>query len=123
VVTDADLARMRHGFELFNAEQFESIGEFVTDDVVMERFDGPPLRGRDALIEFLKPDVFEYQRLFPKEIEVHGDKLLLRLEIHAKGAASEVELTIDGWQVWTLRDGLASHIVNARDEEEARARL
>ena len=123
VVTEHDLARMRRGYDLFNAEQFEALRELMGPDVVMERFDGPPLEGADAIIAFLAPDIFEYQRMFPQDVEVHGNKVLIRVEIHSKATASEIELVITGWQLWTVEDGRVAYIVNSRDEEEARARI
>lgn len=122
-VTDADVAMLRRGLELHNAGDFEALREFIDEDVVMHRFDGPPVQGRDALVQFLYPDIFEYQHVVPVEIEVHGDQLLVKLEIRAKGAASQVELTITGWQVWRIRDGLVVEIANLREEHEARSRL
>ena len=122
-VTEDDLARMRRGYELFNAGEFEALREFLSPDVVMERFDGPPLEGADAVIAFLAPDIFEYQRMFPQETEVHGNKVLIRVEIHSKAVASAIELVITGWQLWTVEDGRVAYIVNSRDEAEARARI
>src|SRR3954453_12788173 len=121
-VTEEELARIKHGFELYNTGDYDALREFVSADVVMERVgDQPPIRGWDAFRAFQDPDAFEWQQLEPLEWTVNGEKVLIRLRIRAKGAASGVELDTEGWMVWTVRDGVGVHVLNTSDEAEARA--
>jgi hypothetical protein len=120
VVTEADLERMRRGIELYNAGDFDGLAEFVSPDLVMERVgDQPPIVGWEEFRAFQDPDAFEWQKIETLEWRVNGAKVLIRTRIRAKGTASGVELDIEGWMVWTIRDGLAVHLVNAQDEERA----
>jgi ketosteroid isomerase-like protein len=120
-ITEADVERLLHGFELYNAGDFEALRGFVSADFVVERVGGePPAEGWDAVKELIEPDAFEWQRMYALDWELNGDKGLVHVRIHAKGAGSGIELDIDGWQVWTVRDGMAIRLQNFLDEADAR---
>jgi len=119
-VTDEDLARMQRAFELYNEGDYDGLKEFVSPEIVMERVgEMPPIEGWDAFRAFQEPDAFEWQRIEPLDWQVNGEKVLIRIRIRSKGATSGVELDIDGWMVWTVRDGLGVHLLNTQDEERA----
>jgi ketosteroid isomerase-like protein len=120
-ITDADIEHMHRGFERYNAEDWDALREFVSPDVVIERVgDMPPVHGWDGLRELLEPDAFAWQRIYPLDWTVNGDKALLRVRIHAQGAGSGLELDIEGWQVWTVRDHVVVRMQNFQDEAPAR---
>jgi hypothetical protein len=122
-ITDADIERMKVGFERFNAEDWDGLREFVSPDVVIERVgEMPPIHGWEGLRQMLEPDAFAWQRLYPLSWEINGDKALLRVRIHSQGAASGLELDLEGWQVWTVHDGLVVRMQNFQLGEEAEAR-
>ena len=111
---------MKLGFELYNQGDYDSLREFVSPDVVMERVgEQPPIEGWEAFRAFQEPDAFEWQRLEPLDWRVNGDKVLIRLRVRSKGAVSGVELELEGWMVWTVSDHEVVRIVNAQDEERA----
>src|SRR3954469_18823796 len=119
-ITEEDLARMRRGFELYNQGDYDGLRDLISPDVVMERVgDQEPVRGWEAFRAFQDPDAFEWQHLEPLEWSVNGEKVLVRLRIHAKGAGSGVELDTPGWMVWTIRNGLGVHVLNTTDEKRA----
>ena len=121
-VTDAELARIKRGFELYNEGDYDALTDFISPDVVMERVgEQEPVHGWEAFREFQNPVAFAWQRLEPIEWTVHGDKVLIRMRVRAQGAASGVELDMPGWMVCTIRDGLAVRIQNFTDEPDARA--
>jgi ketosteroid isomerase-like protein len=121
-ITEADVERMKRGFELFNEEDYDALREFISADVVVERAGGlPPLRGWEAFRALQEPDAFEWQRIYPVDWTINGDKVLLKVRMVSKGAGSGLELEVQGWMVWTVRDGIVVHIVNSTDEAEARA--
>jgi ketosteroid isomerase-like protein len=110
------------GFDLFNRGDYDALREFFAPDVVMERVgDLPPIHGWEAFRAFQEPDAFEWQRLHPLDWEINHDKVLVHLRIESKGAASGLELAIDGWMVWTVVDHVVAHIGTFQDEAEARA--
>jgi ketosteroid isomerase-like protein len=120
-VTEEDLARLKRGFELYNEGNYDGLEGLISPDVVVERVGAqPPIKGWPAFRAFQEPDAFAWQRLDPLEWTVNGQKVLIRLHVRAKGAASGVELDITGWMVWTIRDGVGVHLLNTTDEREAR---
>jgi hypothetical protein len=48
------------------------------------------------------PDAHEEQRIEPLELEVNGNKVLVRQRTHGRGAESGIELDIEIWVIWTL---------------------
>ena len=122
-VGDEDIERLNRTYDLFNAEEFDALAEFISPDVVIE-IDGPnpPLRGWAELRAFWEPAAFEWQRLEPESesYEVRGDKVLVRVRVVSKGAASGIEVSAMGWNVWTERDGLVVHMLTTADEAKAR---
>ena len=119
-MTEEDIARMERGFELFNAGDYDGLREFVAPDVVMERVgDFPAVHGWAAFRALQEPDAFEWQTVEPLDWQVNGEKVLIRVRIRSKGAASGVVIDMQGWMVWTVRDGLVVHMINAQDEERA----
>jgi hypothetical protein len=124
LVSEQDLEPLQRGCALFNEGNFDALREFVSADIVVER-DGEAerLRAWDELRAFIQPDAFEWQRNDPLDYSVQGDKVLVRIELRARGAGSGIELTIAGWHVWTVKDGLAVHMLSTADDERARERF
>jgi ketosteroid isomerase-like protein len=122
-ITEADIERMKEGFALYNRGDFDGLRQFIADDVIVERVgDLHPIQGWSAFREqILEPDAFEWMRMDPRTWLVNGDKVLLHTEIRAKGAASGIEMEIEGWMVWTASDGIVVRIASFTDEGEARA--
>jgi ketosteroid isomerase-like protein len=86
-------------------------------DAVLERFhpdvdwhppptsiDPQPLRGRDAVREYLSPNFFESQRAEPIEVTVEGDRVLVEARVQARGAGSGVEIDSTAWHLYEFRD-------------------
>jgi ketosteroid isomerase-like protein len=122
-ITEADIERMMIGFARYNDQDWDGLRELVSPDVVIERAGGqPPLLGWDAMRQMLEPDAFAWQRMHPLGWEINADKALLHVRIHAQGAGSGVELDVEGWQVWTVRDGVMVRMQNFLADEEAEAR-
>ena len=118
---EADLERLKRGFELYNKGDYDALREFVSPDVVYERAGGlPPLYGWDAMRANLEPDAFESQRVEVLDVTVEGDQVLMCVRSTVVGAGSGLELTLDGWLVWTLEDGLVVRMQTFQDEAEAK---
>jgi ketosteroid isomerase-like protein len=120
-ITDEDIDRMKRGLALYNEQSFDALREFIAPDVIVERpGEMPPLEGWDAFRELLEPDAFAWQRMHPLDWTINGGKALLHVRLHAQGAGSGIELDMDGWQVWTVREGLVSRIQAFTEEAPAR---
>ena len=121
-ITEADIERMQRAFDLYNAGEADALREFVSPDIVVERVgDLPTLHGWEAFRALQEPDAFAWQRIYPIDWVVNGDRALIRARFQAEGAASGVELDVTGWLVLTRRDGLVVRLQNFLDEGDARA--
>jgi ketosteroid isomerase-like protein len=121
-ITDADIERLKHGFDLYNAQEWDALRELVSPDIVIERVgELPPLRGWEEMRAQQEPDAFEWQRMYPLDWVINGNRALVRVRLQAKGAGSGLELDTTGWQVWTVRDGVAVRMQNFLEEADARA--
>jgi ketosteroid isomerase-like protein len=119
-ITEVDIERMKEGFALFNAGNFDALREFVSPDVQIARTGNlPPLRGWDAFRAMQEPDAFEWQKIEPLDWTVNGDKVLLHVSIRSKGAMSGMVLEQDGWMVWTVADHLVVRIEAFTTEADA----
>jgi hypothetical protein len=118
------VARLRGVYEAFNRNDFDAATEIAHPEIEFVRPMGqPPLRGADALREWMQPDAFAEQRMEAFEFRVNGDKVLIRQRSTARGAGSGIEVDVDFWAVWTLNDdGLATRLEFFLEDEEAEAR-
>jgi len=108
---------IKAGTEAFNRGDHEAVLALLADDVEWKRVDGLPdeggtLRGKDATRAWLEPEVFAEA----------GDTVLMRSRFHARGAGSGIELNVEAYTVYRVRDGLAYRVENwARLEDAERS--
>ena len=104
---ESAVEKLRAAFDAFNRGDLESAGEWVDQDVEIGRtpFINPPARGKEALLEFMRPDMFERQEIELVATEVHGNMILADLILHAVGKGSGVEVSQANFQLFTIRDG------------------
>ena len=122
-ITEEDVERMKRGFRLLNAGEFDELEQYVSPDVVVGRVGGmPPLVGWPALRENLEPDAFESQTIDPLGWEYSGNKALIHMRIHSVGAGSGLAIDTEGWMVWTVVDHLVTHMEAFPADGEAAAR-
>ena len=117
--------RVREGFAALSREDFDEVVSLLHPDIEYIPVGGqPPLRGRDAMREWMEPSAFSQQVLEPREISVHGNKVLVRLHSRARGAASGIDVEVESWSVLTLDEELRitrSVTYFLQDEDLARA--
>jgi ketosteroid isomerase-like protein len=68
-----------------------------------------PLRGIDAVRQFLAPNFFESQSAEPLEVTVEGNRVLVEARVRARGAGSGIEI-----------DGIAFHLYAFEDDKVVR---
>ena len=117
-------ARLRRGIAAFNAGDFDAVAAEIAPDMSMMRPIGQPdIRGAEAFREWMKPDAFTGMVIDVLDVEISGDRALVRQRTTAKGAGSGIELEVIAWTVWILdADGLVSRIESYVDRDEDRAR-
>jgi ketosteroid isomerase-like protein len=85
--------------------------------------DPEPFRGWQALLSYLEPNLFEFQRADPVEFLEEGDRILVAVKVHARGRGSGVELHDEAFHVWTVEDERAVRFEVFVDRDEALAAL
>jgi ketosteroid isomerase-like protein len=122
-MSEENVEILRRVYDALACGDFDAAIELVHPDVEFIRPGvEAPVRGAGALRAWLEPDALVDQRWEPKEFRVNGDKILVRQNTRARGAASGIELDIDTWAVWTLEDdGLVTRIEGFLIHEETAA--
>lgn len=117
------IARLRRAYDAFNREDFDAAIGFADPELEFIRPGGQsPVKGADAMREWMEPDAFEEQNIEPLEFTVEGNKVLVFQRARARGAGSGIDLDIDSWAVWTLNDeGLATRLEFYLNHQKAEA--
>jgi ketosteroid isomerase-like protein len=100
--------KLRGTFDAANRGDFEGAVEWVAQDVEIGRtpFLDPPAAGREGLLEFMRPNMFERQMTKLHATEVHGNVILAELTFQAVGKGSGVGVSQTNFQLFTVRDGM-----------------
>ena len=122
---DELIDRLRRGYDAFNRGDYEAATEWVHPDVVFVSLSPgrTEYRGAEALRTWMEPDAFEWQVTEPLEIEIAGNRALIRQLTRARGAGSGIEVEVEAWAVWTFDDdGRVTRMENFLEHEEDEAR-
>jgi ketosteroid isomerase-like protein len=126
----ADLIRRIYGFDWAGIRsRQEGFGELR--GLVTPEFDSqlsPELgervlsgvQGLEMFVEAVEEDFSEFRYEADEIEEVGDDRVLVLGTIVAKARATGMPLTGEFGHIWTVRDGLASHVEAHRDRDEAR---
>jgi ketosteroid isomerase-like protein len=116
--------RLRQGYEAFNRGDYQAATEWVHPEIVMVSPGAiTEVRGAEAFRAWMEPDALEDQVSEPREIEIEGNRALIRRHTKARGAASGIEIETGSWAVWTFdEEGRVTRIENYLDGEEDEAR-
>jgi ketosteroid isomerase-like protein len=110
-------------YDSFNRGELEPILEILHPDVEWipppTSLDPRPLRGRDAVREYLAPNFFESQTAEPLETIEHVNRLLVVARVRARGRGSGVELDQTAYHVLTIEEGRAVRFEVHVDRAEA----
>jgi limonene-1,2-epoxide hydrolase len=122
---EENIARLRRAYDAFSRGDFDAaVAAGMDPDFEYLPVGGlTPIRGLDNFRSWMEPDAFESQVVEPVEIQVAGDKALVRQHTVVRGMGSGIEVDIYTFGVWTIdEDGLAIRlqIFQADDEAEAR---
>jgi ketosteroid isomerase-like protein len=122
-LTDAVLA----AYASFNQGELEPILDLLHPDVEWipppTSVDPHPLRGREAVREYLAPNFFESQTAEPLETVEHENRLLVVARVRARGRGSGVELDQTAYHLMTIEDGRAVRFEVHVDRDAALAAL
>jgi hypothetical protein len=118
---NAAIARVRAVLDAYSRRDFDAVIAANDPEIEVIRAGGlQPVRGNDAIREWMAPDAFESQIVEPLEFRVSGDKVLVRQRNKIHGAGSGLEADFVSWSVWTLGDaGLVVRLELFQEEAEA----
>jgi ketosteroid isomerase-like protein len=126
----ADLIRRIYGFDWAAIRsRREGFGELR--DLVTPEFDSqlsPELgervlsgvQGLEMFVEAVEQDFSEFRYEAEEVEEIGDDRVLVLGTIVAKARATGMPVSGEFGHIWTVRDGLASHVEAHRDRDEAR---
>jgi ketosteroid isomerase-like protein len=114
-------------YDSFNRGDVEALLDLLHPDVEWvppaTSLEPQPLRGREAVREYLAPDFFESQTAEPLETIEEGNRLFVAARIRARGRGSGVELDQIAYHVLTIQDERAVRFEAHVDRATALAAL
>jgi ketosteroid isomerase-like protein len=140
-VTSERVGVVREWVEAFNRRDFESVVETLHPEVELREWPAAPgartYHGPDGARRAVDSwfEVWEWMQLEIKDIVDLDERVLITLHQRAKGKGSTIEVEIDTFNVYTVRDGkvirielfterdpavAAAGLTPDREEEEAR---
>jgi ketosteroid isomerase-like protein len=98
-------------YDSFNQGETEAILDLLHPDIEWvpppTSVEPHPLHGRDAVREYLAPNIFESQTAEPIEIIEHGNRLLVVAHVRARGRGSGIEIDQTAYHILTIEGGRA----------------
>jgi ketosteroid isomerase-like protein len=127
-VSESDrAAKIRSAYEAYSHGDFEPVLDLLDPDVDWHpppnSLDPQPLRGREAVREYLAPNLFDEQRAEPQEMLEQGDRILVVARTKIRGTASGVEIEETSFHVWTVVDERAVRFEVYTDRDQALAAM
>ncbi len=120
-----DEQTVRDAHERYNRGDFAGMRDLMHPDIEWDSretsLDGNVIHGRDAVVEHLKPDVFDMQIAQLEEVTPIGSGFLLSVRFRARGAGSGIELGTRSWILWEVEDDLLRRVRIFLNHDEARA--
>jgi ketosteroid isomerase-like protein len=118
-------AKIRHAYEAYSRGDFEPVLALLDVDVEWhpppDSLDPQPLIGREAVREYLAPNLFDEQRAEPEEILEREGRVLVVARTTIRGTASGISIEETNYHLWTVIDERAVRFQVYRDREQALA--
>lgn len=97
---------LRQAYSAFNRGVVDGFMDLLDEHVELRppptSVEPEPLRGREAVREYLAPNMFEFQTADPQEIDEEGDRILVVAHVRARGRGSGIEVDDTVFHVWTV---------------------
>jgi ketosteroid isomerase-like protein len=121
-MTDDRVTRIRAAYDAYNRGDFEAVIEVFHEDVEWHppatSVEPQPLHGRQAVRDYLTPNLFDRQLAEPLEIIDEGDRILVMARSTMRGAGSGLVVEETVFHLWSIDDELVVgfEVFNDRDE-------
>jgi ketosteroid isomerase-like protein len=124
----ADVEAVRALYDAFNRGDYEAATAMLHERAELHQAEEVPdadsYFGRDAFVRGMNRWLsgFEagFQYLLEDVIDV-GDRVWVKLVLHGHGRGSGIELEMEGYNVWEVREGRPCRLFAYFDEDAARA--
>jgi ketosteroid isomerase-like protein len=118
---------MRGAYEAFSRGELDAVVDLLHPEVEWvpptDSVEPHPLRGRDAVREYLAPNIFEEQSAEPLELIEEGDRVLVVARVRARARGSGIEIDQVVYHLFTIENGLAVRFSAHIDRNQALAAL
>jgi ketosteroid isomerase-like protein len=126
-MSEVNVEIVRRCHELWARRDFPSLLALIDDDTVLDLsrnvFNPGVYRGREGFRRWVEAVDEVWDGLEPRLIEIvgdPGDHVVTAIRLSGRGRGSGVEAEMEGFQVWTLRDGRIVRVTGGyRDRAEA----
>lgn len=127
-MVDPDRHRtIREAYEAYNRGELDAVVALLDEDVELvpppTSPEPDPLRGREAVREYMSPVMFAEQSAEPVEIIDEGDRLLIVAHVRARGRESGAEIDATVFHLWHLEGERVARFEVFMDREPALAAL
>jgi uncharacterized protein len=127
-VTESDrVEKVRAGYRAFSEGDFETAVELLDERVEWHpppsSLEPQPLYGRDAVRDYLKPNIFSMQSAEPQEFIEQGDRILVVARVRARGRESGLEFELTNFHLWEIEGDRVVRFRPYEDRAEALAAL
>jgi ketosteroid isomerase-like protein len=113
---------VRRCYALWQSRDWPAIPEVFDPDVEIDLsrnvFNPDVYRGHDGIERYLETvdEVWEDFQVLPKELIDAGDRIVTRVVIHGKGKGSGVDVTMQLFNIWTIRNAKVVRVVGGYRE-------
>jgi uncharacterized protein len=118
---------IRRAYESYNRGDIDAVMQLLDERVEWRppesSLEPEPLHGRDAVRNYLAPDLFEEQVAEPEEVIEEGDRVLVVARVRARGRGSGIEVDQAVFHLWTIAGERAVRFEVHTDREHALAAL
>ena len=117
--------RFRARIESFNAGDWDAILEDAAEDIELQRAPTSPdagevVSGRDAVLEFFKPDLFADQHVVIEKFHLAENCFWVQTRFTATGSASGLEISLVTYAIYRVSGDEITRIEIYDDESAAR---
>ena len=117
---------IRRCYELWHSREWSAIPELFDPDIEIDLsrnvFNPDVYHGHAGVERYVRAveEVWDNFRVVPKEFIDAGDKVVTAVTLHGQGKGSGVDVEMELFNIWTLRDSRIVQIVGGyRDRSEA----
>jgi ketosteroid isomerase-like protein len=122
-VSEANVQRLRQGYESLNRGDFDEAVSIIHPDFEFWPPGGqPPYRGVASFRKWMELDAFAEQTYDRLKFVISGNKILVEHRFRARGAGSGIEMEVQSFSVWTFdEDDRAIRLQGYLENEKAKA--